>query len=120
MTGDLVIEVQAPKLIPEGQHTGTIKSIEVSERKQGVVYIDVFVTCDGSDAILRAGYPQSSSPKTLLGKLLTRFGANMKAGSKVSVNKILKPGSKVSYQTQDDETERGTFSRIIRDTLKPR
>lgn len=119
MMPKIVLEVQAPRNVPEGKHTGAIDHIEVSERKPTVEYLDVHLTCDGTDVVLKAGYPTSLNPTTLLGKLLGRFGAKVEPKAKVDVGSVLAAGRKVQYVTVDDKSERGTFSRVARESLRP-
>jgi hypothetical protein len=55
----------------------------------------------------------------MLGKLLVRFGADVTAGKEVDVESTLK-NKEVEFQTKNEETESGTFARVLRDTLKPK
>lgn len=110
---------EVPQTVPEGKHTGEIDKVELAERKKDVEYIDVTLTCDGEEAKPRAGYPANLTPTTLLGELLQRFGASPEIGVEIDIEAILIVGTRVSYMTMDQKTDRGTFSRVVRESLKP-
>jgi len=119
----LEMPVNAPQTVPEGKHFGAIDKLEVRDftNKKGeeAQYLDVHLTCEGEQAKPKAGYPANISPSTLLGKLLTRFGAKLEIGGKLDVEKILPVGLKVQYVTSDEDTPNGTFSRVDRKSLRP-
>lgn len=110
---------EVPQTVPEGKHTGVIEKVEAVERKEGMEYIDITLTCDGEEAKPRAGYPAGLSPTTLLGQLIQRFGAPTDIGTEIDLEEYLVVGTRVQYLTIDKATERGTFSRVVRESLKP-
>jgi len=113
------IEVKSPMNVAEGQHIGVITRIEY--RNEPYKYTDSFIEtkdAEGNVVELKYGCPTSITAVTKLGKLLKTFGAELKVKSKIDPEKIL-VGKKVTFMTLNKVTEKGTFSRIVDESLKP-
>jgi|GEM_PF-3348479 len=113
------IEVKTPAIVAEGQHIGVITRVEY--RTEPYKYADVFVETkdkEGNIVELKYGCPTNISTVTKLGKLLKLFGSELKVKSKIDPEKVL-IGKKVTFMTLNKVTDRGTFSRIVEDSLKP-
>jgi len=113
------IEVKSPAIVVQGQHIGVITTVEY--RTEPYKYTDVFVETkdkEGNIVELRYGCPTNISSVTKLGKLLKSFGAELKVKAKIDPEKIL-AGKKVTFMTLNKETDKGTFSKIVDDSLKP-
>jgi len=110
--------VEAPKSLPEGKHRGEITRVDY--RFEPYEYTDIYVKTKGKEGEieLKYGCPSKVTPQTKLGKLLKAFGADLKPGNKVDPEKIL-VGKKCEFMTINEETERGTFARIVDGSLKP-
>lgn len=104
--------------VEEGKHTGIIKS--VVERTDKFDYVDLIIGLDDTPSLveLKAGYPFSISEVSSLGRLLERFGIKVIPNDEYDVESLLK-GKKVSFVTMNEKTERGTFSRIVPESVKP-
>jgi len=116
---DVGIEVKAPANVLDGQHTGVITKVEY--RTEPYKYTDVFVetnNTEGNVVELKYGCPTSITAETKLGKLLKRFGAELNVKEVLYPAKIL-TGKKVTFMTMNEVKEKGTFSRIVKDSLKP-
>ncbi|RLF40489.1 MAG: hypothetical protein DRN12_05255 [Thermoplasmata archaeon] len=119
----LVLEGAEAMKIDEGRHTGRITRIE--ERTDPYHYIDIYIetkTPKGSTE-LKYGAPMPKDgklrPTTKLGKLVETI-ANVKISpkQKYDIEKLL-VGREVSFMTVNEETDRGTFARIVDGSLKP-
>lgn len=114
------LRVEEAKKIDEGRHDGVITRIEQRSASKGgreFSYIDVFVrTADSAE--LKVGYPATLIRESALGRLLTRFGGQVIVGESVDIEAFL-TGKRCSFVTVNEETDRGTFSRIQRESVKP-
>lgn len=136
----IVVKGRESISIPEGKHRGKITNIEQRvSKKEGYEYLDVHVSVDGLKnakgelVSIKYGAPFDVTNidcctvatfigNTKLGKLLMKFGVTeeqIKSGESIDVEKFLKKGRDVQFMTKDEETDRGTFARIVEDTLKP-
>lgn len=112
--------------LPDGQYTGSIKSIEARSADvvdggvtKQVVYADFHVAVDGQDGTLKVGYPARITPRSDLGALLTVFGIPMpKPGVQVDISAIF-TGRKVAFLVRNEQNADGTFSRIVKGSLRP-
>lgn len=111
-------EVKKSFEIADGEHTGTIVSVEV--REEPYAYIEPMVKVDGFDELnMKYSCPDSLSQNSKLGKLLVAFGAEIDEGEEVDIEEILL-GRKVKFMTQKIKGKGGReFSEIIVGTLKP-
>lgn len=118
----LEFDVEVPKQLDEGKHEGVINQLELRDTKnrrgQPIKYLDVYVRPDGSDFDLKVGYSPFVSESSRLGKLLSRFGADISVGKKVRPEEILL-NRRCSFVTVNEETKDGVFARIPHDSLKP-
>jgi hypothetical protein len=120
-----ILEVREIVKISDGAHSGKIsKVIKEARGEQGeYIYLDVYITTkddNGKDIDIKAGFPYYLSEASGLGTLLKRAGLNFKAGDKIKSGDIYNAlkGKKVIFQTYTEETDKGTFSRIIEKTIK--
>jgi hypothetical protein len=103
--------------IPEGKHTATITKVDLSERgTPSYRYVDVYLQLDKPDVEIRYGCPANLSANSKLGKLISVF-TSLKAGKDMDIEKIL-VSKKISIMTVNEETERGTFARVIPESIK--
>ena len=112
----LILEVEPITVIEDGIHNGIIKAIKHREEPFG--YIDIFITEKESGAELKAGYPDKITERTVLGKFLAKMGIKLEVGVKIDLNKQLL-AREVSFMTENEETEKGVFARVIKGTVKP-
>lgn len=103
--------------IPEGKHNAEITRIELDERG-GFRYIDVYYRLTKPDIELRSGCPANLSANSKLGKLISVF-TKLKPGKDMDIQKIL-VGQKVTLMTINEETDRGTFARVVDGSVKQR
>ena len=113
--------------IDEGKHTGKITKLV--PRDEPYEYLDVFIELDdvkdskGNAVTIKDGMPLGISLRSKLGKTLVRFGCEEseisdKAGNEIDVEPFLM-NKKVELMTKNEETEKGTFARVVEGTLKP-
>jgi hypothetical protein len=103
--------------IEEGKHEGMIAAI--IERKEPFEYCDVVIRLPDSTATeLKVGYPLSLSEASALGRLLARFGVKVTPKEEYDIEKLLK-GKKVTFMTINEKNDKGTFARIIPESVKP-
>jgi len=101
-----------------GVHSGEISRVEY--RTEPYSYTDVFIKLkakDGEEVELKYGAPSNVGTNTKLGKLLLAF-EKIEIGSKVDPAKVL-VGRKVSFQTLNETTAKGTYARIVVGSIKP-
>jgi len=112
-------EMKKPVLVEDGVHSGEI--VRVEYRDKPYKYCDVFIKIldkpiDGIE--LKFGCPCNHlSPNTKFGKLLLRFG-EIPFGERVDPEKVL-IGRKVSFQSLNEQTQDGSFARIVDGSIKP-
>ena len=106
-----------PIKIDDGKHTGIIR--EIDERKEPYAYIDIGICFKQGDkeVMLKASYPDIISSGSKLGKLIKRMGIIMEPGKDVELD-IMKDKA-VEFVTIAEETERGTFAKVVQDSVKP-
>lgn len=109
------LEVKESKKLDDGLHKGTINRIEY--RTEPYSYTDVFIEVNGYEA--KAGYPTVISENSKLGKLLMRFGVELKVGEKLDPNEVL-IGKVCQFQTSTETGKDGNeYSRVLVETVKP-
>ena len=106
-------EVKESKQLSEGRHVGVVTKVEY--RTEPFEYTDLFI--ESENILVKAGYPSVVSEKSKLGKLLKRFGAELKVGAKIDPDTLI--GLKCQFLTTSEETKDGTFARVLADTVKP-
>ena len=105
-------KIQPPTTIEDGLHKGVIT--EVIEIKEPYEYLTMVLEFEEGKKI-KAGYADFVSPESQLGKLLTRFGADIsKIGEIIDPEKLLK-NMTCEFQTVKD----GKYSKVILESLKP-
>lgn len=102
--------------IDDGKHTGTISAINYKETPYN--YVDIVIKEDKLDIELKCGVPFSITDNTALGNILKRFGAKLEVGKEIEIEDFIKEGMKVEFLTMTEKTQKGTFARIISDSLK--
>lgn len=112
----LVLEVEPTTVIPDGKHDGLITAVKHREEPYG--YIDVFIKEKKTEAELKTGFPDKITERTSLGKFLVKMGTVVEVGIKIDLNSELL-SREVSFMTENEETDKGIFARIIRGTIKP-
>jgi hypothetical protein len=119
MAGKLIVPVSIAKIVPEGEHTGTI--VEIEQRTDPYNYTDFIVAVDGEDVNLRIGFPTYISvdaekrPRSGLAKFLQRLDVSI---LKESVDLEVVKGKRIVFKTYNEPTPTGTFARIIPDTVR--
>lgn len=116
------------KEIPEGKHTGVIKTVKLSEHKEGTNYdyLDFICTLDDKgfeDVTLRFGVPANISEISRLGKLLKDTGFTFKAGMDYGLQLIINhfEGKKIQYKTINVKGKHQKdleFAEILFDTIE--
>ena len=112
----LVLEVKATLVLPDGKHKGVITN--VSHRTDPFGYIDMTVKVAKTEGELRFGYPDTITERTGLGKFLDQMGIKLVVGKQVDLGHELL-GRQISFTSENEETEKGVFARIIAETVKP-
>lgn len=111
----LTRHVDEDQTVKPGEHEGIIVAIEprTNEFKgKEIKYLDLQIEID--DKKIKAGYPDSLSPNSMLGKLLARFGTEVRPGANIDLEAILM-GKTVIVQTTNDEKG---YTRVDRGTMK--
>ena len=110
------IKVEETKSLEDGRHQGEI--LDIQYREDPYQYVDILISCEGMT--LKASYPQKLAPRTMLGKLLSRFGAEVKTGEEISPEAYITKGKKVEFFTLTEKDDEGNeYTKILRETLKP-
>lgn len=113
----LVLVVEEVIEIPDGMHEGLITTLV--HRDDPFEYVDIHIKEKDSEATLKVGFPMKLTTGTGLGKFLTKMGVDLAVGAKIDLsNELL--GAEVIFMTQNEETDKGTFARVIKDTVKPK
>lgn len=108
--------VEKTKTVDEGKHTFYI--VEVTERKEPYHYIDVHFRLDGVDGVvIKKGFSAKITQGTALGKLLESAGSVLKIDTLTDVEEEL-VGKTGTLMTMNKVSEKGTFARIIDDSIK--
>ena len=112
------LEIKKTITVEEGLHKGIITKI--SYRNTPYEYTDVFIEIKKElyTTELSASYPTLVMDSSKLGKLLIRFCAILEIGKKIEPEKIL-IGKKCQFLVTQEQTDKGTFARIIADSMKP-
>ena len=112
----LILEVEKVVEIPDGVHEGIITELE--HRTDPFSYIDIHIKEKVTGAKVRVGFPGKITVGTGLGKFLTKMGIDLKVGVKVDLSKELL-GAEVTFLTQNEESDKGIFARVLADTVQP-
>ena len=103
-------EVKESKVIEDGTHKGKIVAVE--ERTKPYNYVDVIIDFEGFK--MKSGYPAIILETSKLGQLLSRFGADLKVGTKIKIEDVL-VGKECLFITMRKER----YANIIPDSVKP-
>jgi hypothetical protein len=113
----LKAKVEKTIKIDDGKHEGEITAINYKDEPYN--YVDIVIKESKQDIELKCGVPFSITENTALGKLLQAFGATLEVDKEIEVEDFLKTGTKVEFLTMTEKTAKGTFARIIPDSVKP-
>lgn len=108
--------------IPDGKHTGVIEDVKKREYtdKNGetFAYVDLHISVKDieGDPVIRYGMPVSPSMNGKLMKTASEF-VNIEENSGIDPEAIFKDKG-VSFETQNETTDRGTFARILEGSIK--
>jgi len=108
------LEVKKPNRLEDGQHTGKIVAVE--ERNKPYEYIDIVIE-ETAGIKIKVGYPKILMRESKLGLLFKRFRVILSDGQKIDPEKIL-IGKECSFIVMNEQTNRGTFPKIIPESLK--
>ena len=112
--------------IKDGLHKGRICKVEINAYSEyeyirvGILPTDVTVPKDMDIPILKVGFPLNLTCKSSLGRLITNSGYDITEKDDYTLkdlNDIL-VGKEISFQTTTVTNENGTFSNVIKDTIK--
>ena len=115
-------EVKAPLKIEDGKHEGIIKKIEYRGEETGdkYEYTDIYIEEIETGLVLKVGVPTYLSPNSKFGKLLSSFlGRELKPKERIVPEQLLIE-KEVEFLTTTEKTDKGEFSRILVETLKPK
>ena len=118
----LEMEVEASRKIEEGKHEGSVvdvKKREGTSKKTGkdYKYVDLKIL-EKSGVELKSSYSAYITKESGLGQLLARFGVVLEKGKKIDIEAALMD-KKCTFLTQDRTTDKGTFSDVIPNSVKP-
>lgn len=105
--------------LPDGAHSGTVQ--EVEKRSDKFEYLSLHIAVDGTEGplVLKCDYPVKISEKSALGKVVEAFTKEpLKVGHNYKLVSLFDK-KKVKFTTITEETDRGTFSRIVNKSLRP-
>ena len=114
--------------IEDGRHTGDIIKVAPNENSE-FKYIDVTITIDdlkkedGSPVTLRYGCPDQEKVtlNSKLGRLLTAVNFDLKNAISEDIEfdiEMILLEAKLTYMTVTEETEKGSFARIVPASIK--
>ena len=119
ITGELwkmKAEVKETIKIDDGKHEGVITDIIYKEEPYN--YVDIVIKENENDIELKLGLPFSVTENTALGRVLMEFGAKLEVGKDVEIEDYIKKEQKVKFMTITEKTKKGTFARIVSESLK--
>jgi beta-lactamase superfamily II metal-dependent hydrolase len=112
--------------LEDGMHFGEISKFD--ERLDPYHYIDVYLKEKESGMEIKTGFPATISPTTGLGKFLRTMGIDVDLiveeheddDEEYDLDELMNPiiGKKVTFQTLKEETEKGTFSKVVTNSIK--
>lgn len=113
---DVEFEMKEAVQIPDGVHTGFIKSIVYAERGE-FQYVDVRVSMDGiQDINVKTGFPAKITPNSSFGKFLISAGFEVKPGKTVKLSDLREAllDRSVQYTTFTEDV----YARIVNKSIK--
>jgi len=119
----LKIRPHKVKVLEEGPHKGKIvdlKEREVQGKSGPVKYLDCYIQEEKTGIQMKYGCPLNigvrlGKPNSKLARLLVNCGIDI---NKDEVDLSQLKGRTVQFMVQNEETDRGVFSRILDDTVK--
>lgn len=108
------IQIEEVKRVEEGKQIGKI--VQIDYREKPYRYTDIVIEL-ANGIRLKTGFPTSITQESKLGKLLIKFGIELKVGTKICLEDVL-IGKAITFLTVNNETERGTFARVIQESIK--
>jgi len=112
---NMEILVKPHRIVQDGLHEGAIVGVEYREKP--FPYTDYVIEFeDGLN--IKASYPTNLTPETVHGKMLKRFGVAVIENQTVNPEKLM-IGQKCIFVTVNEVTDKGTFPRVISESLKP-
>ena len=106
--------VEKATSIEDGKHQGII--VDVQYRDSPYNYTDILIEFNGG-LQLKAGYPTKLMEKSKLGLLLRRFGLVIAEGLVVDPNILI--GRRCEFITMTEDTPKGSFARVITESVRP-
>jgi len=117
------MEIEEAVTIEEGKHEGIINNVSATQTQY--VYINIHVLLTDPDIKdkkikLKLDFPARVTETTGLGMLLKKSGFDLTIGEKINLEVLRKhlTGCKLTFLTQNIETEKGTFANIIKESVK--
>ena len=112
MTEIMVDEV---KEIPAGEHTGKIVGVEYTT--EPYKYTRFVIQLDGGEDKIRLDFPTKITLNSGLGKFLIKMGLTLEVGKGLNIEALLLD-KELTFQTINEETEKGVFARVVPTTIK--
>jgi len=113
------IPIKEPIRIEDGTHDGVITAAHYRDTPYDYTDFEIETKVDDRVIKLSASYPTFIAPDSKLGKLLNRFGYVIKI-DKPAIDPDELIGKEVSFMTMTEKTDRGTFAKVIPESLKPK
>ncbi len=111
------IPIKEPIVISNGKHVGTITAVEYRTTPYNYTDLVITFTEELEERTVKVGYPTVLSQGSKLGKLMKRFGFELVVGEGLDPDSLKE--FKCQFRTITEETERGTFAKVIQDSVKP-
>lgn len=117
-------KVEETIVLKEGQYEGEIVKNEVTTPEgKDYEYHDTFVKVLGTDyeeaPVIKLGCPFKITENTILGKVLQKFGAELKVKEMLDTDEFLKPGQKVVFSVVTKKQNNAEFANIVPETFRP-
>jgi len=109
------LKIEEVKKIEEGKQIGKIVGVEYREKPYE--YTDLIIEMQNGMK-LKYGLPTTVTLESRLGRTLIAFGASLEVGGSTDPDKVF-IGKGCQFLVTNDKTERGTFAKIVPNTLKP-
>lgn len=113
------LKIEESKTLDDGSHVGVITNIFL--RDNPYQYVDFCIETKnkvGESMNLTCGFPAKITGNSLLGNLIRRFGGKIVVGELFDVEKFF-IGRRVAFLTMASSSDAGTFTTILRNTIKP-
>ena len=109
------LKIEEVKKIEEGKQIGKIVGVEYREKPYE--YTDLIIEMQNGMK-MKYGLPTSVTIESRLGKALIAFGASLEVGGTTDPDKVF-IGKGCTFLVTNEKTDRGTFAKIVPNTLKP-